>query len=185
MNQVTDHDPIGAVVCVPTFRRPDWLAQTLKSLSEQETDIRFAIVVVDNDAKNPQGTQVARRFFEKHQIPNVVAVEENQGNCFAINRAFGEALLHFPLADHFLMIDDDEIAMPNWLAEMISTAEQENVDVVGGPVVRQFEANSKTSVRDHQLFLSIDGPTRPVSQIHGSGNCLIRRRVFEKLGAPF
>ena len=38
-----------AVVCVPTFRRPEMLRRTLQSLVDQTTSIRFVVVVVDND----------------------------------------------------------------------------------------------------------------------------------------
>ncbi|KZM49969.1 glycosyltransferase family 2 protein [Labrenzia sp. OB1] len=182
---MSDQTKIEAVVCIPTFRRPDWLARTLASLAEQTADFRFAIVVVDNDAANPLGRDVAGKFFAAHAIANVIVTEEKQGNCFAINRAFSEALKTFPEADFFLMIDDDETAAPCWLAEMVGLAGREAADIVGGPVVRNFEGAVPEEVRIHPLFLSIDGATREIDQLHGSGNCLIRRHVFEKLGAPF
>ncbi|PVB60724.1 glycosyltransferase family 2 protein [Labrenzia sp. 011] len=182
---MSDQTKIEAVVCIPTFRRPDWLARTLASLAEQTADFRFAIVVVDNDAANPLGRNVARSFFETHSIANVVVTEENQGNCYAINRAFSEALKAFPEAGFLLMIDDDETAAPCWLAEMVGLARREAADIVGGPVLRRFEGAVPDEVRRHPLFLSIDGTTREIDQLHGSGNCLIRRHVFDKLGAPF
>ncbi|WP_428670110.1 glycosyltransferase family 2 protein, partial [Roseibium sp.] len=141
---------IDAVVCIPTFRRPDWLARTLKSLAEQAPGFGFAIVVVDNDARDPLGAKLARDFFSSHDLPNAVFVEENQGNCFAINRAFGEALDAFPEADCFLMIDDDEIALPGWLAEMVGLARETCADIVGGPVFRVFEGQAPQAIRQHQ-----------------------------------
>ena len=37
-------DPaIGIVVCIPCFRRPEHLRQTLQSLVDQRTDRRFAV----------------------------------------------------------------------------------------------------------------------------------------------
>ncbi|POF34315.1 glycosyltransferase family 2 protein [Roseibium marinum] len=182
---MSDQTKIEAVICIPTFRRPEWLARTLASLANQAVDFRFAIVVVDNDAANPAGENAARDFFEKNAIPNSVFTEANQGNCFAINKAFSEALHAFPEAEFFLMIDDDETAAPLWLAEMVGLARREAADIVGGPVNRKFEGAVPDSVRNHQLFISIDGATRQIDQLHGSGNCLIRRRVFDKLGAPF
>ncbi|MHA7774544.1 glycosyltransferase family 2 protein [Roseibium sp. M-1] len=176
---------ISAVVCIPTFRRPDWLARTLASLAAQTAEFRFAVVVVDNDAANPQGAAVARDFFARQALPNAVFLEENQGNCHAINRAFSEALTSFPDADHLLMIDDDEIAHPDWLREMVGLAEVRSADIVGGPVFRLFESDAPAGIRTHQLFISINGETRQIDQLHGSGNCLIRRHVFGKLGAPF
>jgi len=175
---------VEAVVCIPTFRRPEWLARTLTSLAEQVTDFSFAIVVVDNDAANPAGARYAREFLATAGLPFLVVTEKQQGNCYAINRAFGEAMAAFPEADFLLMIDDDEMALPGWLAAIVGTARREGADIVGGPVVRQFEVPVSDAVTQHLLFGSIEGSTRAIDQIHGSGNCLIRRRVFAGLASP-
>ena len=184
MDQQTLETTIEAVVCVPTFRRPDWLLRTLTSLKDQNSDIRFAIVVVDNDGKNPAGADVARSYLTQANLPHAVFVEKEQGNCHAINRAFGEARASFPKADFFLMIDDDEVASPDWLNAIIDLAKREDADIVGGPVLRQFETPVSDNVKHHPLFQSIDGPSRRLDQIHGTGNCLIRRRVFDNLTSP-
>lgn len=175
---------VEAVVCIPTFRRPEWLARTLTSLAEQVTDFAFAIVVVDNDAANPAGAHFARKFLTTSGLPFLVTTEERQGNCHAINRAFGEAMAGYPEAEFLLMIDDDEMAMPGWLAAIVDTARREGADIVGGPVVRQFEVPVSDAVTQHLLFSSIEGSTRGIDQIHGSGNCLIHRRVFAGLASP-
>lgn len=175
---------IEAVVCIPTFRRPAWLERTLASVLSQETDFGFALVVVDNDAAEAEGAALATQMLGQSELPYRILVEPNQGNCHAINRAFTEAQEAFPQAEFFLMIDDDEMAMPGWLAAIVATAKTENADVVGGPVLRRFDVPVPETIAQHPLFISIDGVTRKVDQIHGSGNCLIRRRVFEQMPVP-
>lgn len=176
--------PIKAVVCIPTFRRPDWLERTMTSVLAQESDFGFAVVVVDNDGAKSEGAARARQLLADSKIPSHVLVEPQQGNCHAINRAFGEAQALFPEAEFFLMIDDDEEAVPGWLAAMVATAKRENADLVGGPVQRRFDVPVSKAIAEHPLFISIDGVTRQVDQLHGSGNCLIRRRVFEAMSSP-
>jgi hypothetical protein len=61
-------------------------------------------------------------------------IEPRQGNCHAINAAFETALQMFPDATSLLMIDDDEIASPDWLEQMVRTAHATGADIVGGPV---------------------------------------------------
>ncbi|AXV18176.1 glycosyl transferase family A (plasmid) [Neorhizobium sp. SOG26] len=172
---------IEVTVCIPTFRRPEGLRKTLQSLIQQQTDLPFAIVVVENDAANPLGSQVAREVLGSAALPHHVVVEPKQGNCHAINRAFSEAREIYPSADCFLMIDDDEVADPHWLEAMVSTARRTGADIVGGPVVRQFEVPVSHAVSAHALYGYIDGPSRQVPAIHGTGNCLISRKVFETL----
>lgn len=177
-------EPVEVVVCIPTFRRPDWLARTLSSVLAQRTDFRFAVVVVDNDAARPEGAARAKELLATSAIAHRVLVEPDQGNVHAINRAFVEAQAAFAEAEFFLMIDDDEMALPGWLAAMVETAQQKNADIVGGPVLRQFDVPVPAAIARHPLFVSIEGTTRQVDQIHGSGNCLIRRRVFARMAQP-
>ena len=176
--------PVEAVVCIPTFRRPDWLARTLASVIAQETDFGFALVVVDNDATGGEGAAKATDMLSSSVLPHRILIEPNQGNVHAINRAFSEAQAAFPEAEFFLMIDDDEMAMPGWLAAIIATARKENADIVGGPVRREFDVPVADAIARHPLFVSIEGVTRAIDQIHGSGNCLMRRRVFAQMGQP-
>ena len=172
---------VEAVICIPTFRRPEGVARTLRSLLAQQTNVRFAIVVVENDAENPVGAASAQEILGTAGMPSAVVIEPHQGNCHAINRAFTESRDRFPAATYFLMIDDDEIATPDWLAQMVSTARHTGAEIVGGPVIRQFDVPVSKSVSQHPLYGFISGPTRQVPVIHGTGNCLIHRDVFAHL----
>jgi GT2 family glycosyltransferase len=111
-------------------------------------------------------------------------VEPRQGNCHAINAAFETALATFPAAVNFLMIDDDEIASPDWLELMLRAAETTGADVVGGPVLQDFDDDMKRGLQRHPAFLPAYDRSGPVPIIYGCGNCLIRRPVFEKLASP-
>ena len=111
------------MVCIPSFRRPQHLRLTLKSLARQRTDRRFAVVIVENDASACGSVPVAAEFLASGKFQGLCVVEPKQGNCHAINAAFETALATFPAATNFLMIDDDEIASPDWLELMLRAAE--------------------------------------------------------------
>ncbi len=173
-----------AVVCIPSFRRPDGLKKTLASLATQQVDFSFAIVVIDNDGAGQEALAVTQSFLTETGMLGQAFVEPQQGNCYAINSAFAKARSLYPSASYFLMIDDDEIASPVWLANMVRTAETLDVDIVGGPVIRSFDKPASKGVELHPLFGSIEAKTGPVDMIHGSGNCLLSKRVFERLEKP-
>lgn len=178
-------DPtIGVVVCVPCFRRPDHLRRTLQSLVDQRSDRRFAVVMVENDASTCGSVPVANEFLQSGKLSGLCVVEPRQGNCQAINAAFETARAEFPAAMHFLMIDDDEIASPDWLEWMVRAAEATDADVVGGPVLQRFADDAKRGLQRHPAFRPAYEVTGPVPIIYGCGNCLIKRRVFERLGSP-
>lgn len=173
-----------AVVCIPTFRRPGGLKRTLESLAAQVGTDRFAVVVVENDAERLEGKVVADAIFASRVLCGFCVVEPSQGNCSAINTAFRTARERFPSAEFFLMIDDDEEASPTWLAEMTDAARSSGADLVGGPVVRRFENGAPASLQKHPLFYSTIGRSGETATLHGTGNCLVRRRVLETLGEP-
>jgi GT2 family glycosyltransferase len=178
-------DPtIGIVVCIPCFRRPDHLRQTLQSLVDQRSDRRFAVVLVENDAASCGSVPVASEFLRRGKLHGVCVVEPRQGNCQAINAAFETAQAMFPNAADFLMIDDDEIASPHWLERMVRAAEATGADIVGGPVLQRFADEAKRGLQRHPAFRPAYDASGPVPIIYGCGNCLIRRPVFEKLGSP-
>ena len=178
-------DPtIRIVVCIPCFRRPEHLRQTLQSLADQRTDRRFAIVMVENDASACGSVPVASEFLRSGKLPGLCVVEPRQGNCQAINAAFETAQAIFIDATHFLMIDDDEIASAEWLERMVGAAEVTGADVVGGPVLQRFGDEAKRGLQRHPAFRPTYETSGPVPIIYGCGNCLIKRPVFEKLGSP-
>src|ERR1700709_1783456 len=143
---------IDFVIFIRGFRRRRHLRLTLQSLANQRTDRRFAVVVVENDALRRESVPVAIEFLWTGTIPGLCIVEPRQGNCHAINAAFETALTTFPAATKLLMIDDDEIASPDWLERMVSAAEATGADLVGGPVLPDFDDDLKRGLRRHPAF---------------------------------
>jgi GT2 family glycosyltransferase len=175
---------IGIVVCIPSFRRPQHLRLTLESLADQRTSRKFAVIIVENDASKCESVPVAAEFLGSGKFPGLCVVEPRQGSCQAINAAFETALETFPAAASLLMIDDDEIASPDWLELMVSTAETTGADLVGGPVWPDFHDDMKRGLRRHPAFAPAYQTSGPVPMIYGCGNCLIRRSVFARVGLP-
>lgn len=173
-----------AVVVVPTFRRPQMLRGTLAALAAQETNVGFAVLVVENDAEGLAGQDVAFEMFAARRLNGVAIVAERPGNVEAINAGFAAAIERFPAARYVLMIDDDEIASPHWLQRMVDAADSSMAGIVGGPVNPDFDAAVGEGMRSHPVFWPIDRESGPLPMIYGSGNCLIRREVFALLGAP-
>jgi glycosyltransferase involved in cell wall biosynthesis len=172
------------VVCIPCFRRPQHLRLTLQSLANQRTRRRFAVVIVENDALRRESVPVAGEFLEAGKFPGLCLVEPRQGNCQAINAAFETALAVFSAATGFLMIDDDEIASPDWLERMVDASETTGADLVGGPVLPNFDDDMKRSLARHPAFRPAYETSGSVPVIYGCGNCLLTRAVFAKLANP-
>lgn len=173
-----------AIICIPTFRRPEGLGHTLLSIMGQVNAPSFAVVIVENDAMAREGMAVARQYLMPGMLSGLCVTEEKQGNCHAINRAFAVARAEFPKASYYLMIDDDEIAEPNWLGAMVRAAKENKADIVGGPVVPEFARAVNTARKIHPVYNPAHDKSGAVAMIYGSGNCLVHRSVFDRLADP-
>ncbi|MDP2355948.1 MAG: glycosyltransferase family 2 protein [Beijerinckiaceae bacterium] len=180
-----DVGAIRVVVVLPTFRRPEMLVRSLASLAEQH-EKEFVVIVVENDAAGRQGLAAVQQFSAADVRLACVCIQESrQGNVFALNSGFEAALDLFPASRFILMMDDDEVATPEWLSYMLAAAESDGADIVGGPVQPRFEETPDPSVSGHPVFWPAYQESGRVPVIYGTGNCLIRREVFQAMGRPF
>lgn len=121
-------------VLLATCRRPDLLGQTLDSFRSLRTEgLAFEILVVDN-AGDPATREVTARAAPT--LPVRLLVETARGQNRARNRAIPEArgaLVAFT--------DDDVLADPDWLAEIVRGARRwPEHAVFGGRVLPRWPA---------------------------------------------
>lgn len=174
-----------AVVTLPTFKRPEQVLETLASLKAQKTGRRFAVIVMENEAEARAGAKAALPLFERGDLAGMVIVAHQRGNCSAYNAGWQTAILHFPNFKHLLVIDDDEIADPDWLERMCKAAETLGADIVGGPQVPVFADSAHAKWAQHPVFAPPYRETGHVPALYSSGNLLVGRNVLTAMGPPF
>lgn len=180
-----DASGFDVIVTLPTFRRPGQLLETLRSLKNQETALRFAVIVMDNDAERREGATAALPVFQSSEMQGLVILAHQRGNCFAYNAGWETAMSRFSDFSHIAVIDDDEIASPGWLASLAATAERYHADIVGGPQIPVFPEGADARWRDHPVFLPPYEATGPVQALYSSGNLLIARDVLARMPKPY
>ena len=180
-----DNASVEVVVTVPTFRRPAQILETLASLQRQQTTRRFAVVLVENEAEKREGAIAATPLFESGAVQGMIIIAHNRGNCCAYNAGFETALANFPNFTRLAIIDDDELAEPQWLEQLCATAERFGADLVGGPQLPIFPENSGRRFFGHPVFAPHYRESGPVPILYSSGNLLIGRHVLEAMGPPF
>ena len=172
-------------VCVPTYRRPELLERTLRSLAAQDFARPFSVLVVDNDGERREGAAVAERLLAEGLFQGAVICEPRQGNCKAYNAAWSHARAHWPDTPFICGIDDDEEASPGWLSALVAAAEASGADIVGGTVIPVFSEKRFEALRRHPVFSSHYGADGPVPQIYSSANYLIRASALDRMGYPY
>ncbi|CAN7606727.1 glycosyltransferase [Phyllobacterium sp. LjRoot231] len=178
-------EAIDVVVTLPTFKRPEHLLKTLVSLKAQVTKRRFAIIVMENEAEQREGAVAAKPLFESGEYQGLLIIAHDRGNCNAYNGGWLTALKAFPNFSSLLVIDDDEVADPNWLENMCMTRETYGVDLVGGPQLPVFAKPEHAVWSTHPVFSPHHTRTGRVPIIYSSGNLLVGRNVLVAMPFPF
>ncbi|MGX5799693.1 glycosyltransferase family 2 protein [Bradyrhizobium sp. Arg314] len=178
-------ETVEAVVTLPTFKRPKQVLETLASLKAQRTDRRFAVIVMENEAEAREGASAVLPLFESGEMPGMVIIAHERGNCSAYNAGWQTAMLQFPDFKHLLVIDDDEIAEPDWLERMCKAAETLQADIIGGPQAPVFADPSHARWAEHPVFAPPYRETGRVPALYSSGNLLVGRNVLAAMGPPF
>lgn len=122
---------VSVVVC--TYNRAQLLADCLRSLVKQSINKRYyEVLVVDNNSTD-NTERVVNRFSRNH--PNIrLIMEKKQGLSYARNRGWKEAR-----GKYVAYIDDDAIADPDWVNQIVGFAKiHPRVNVFGGPYSRFF-----------------------------------------------
>nr|WP_246730111.1 glycosyltransferase [Nitratireductor mangrovi] len=178
-------DSIEIAVTLPTFRRPEQVLETIRSVAAQRTRRPFALIVMENDAERHAGADAAAPLFENDTVAGLLIIAEERGNCSAYNAGWSTALDQFPNLKYVQVIDDDELAEPDWLETMVATAERLSADIVGAPQVPVFPNASDQRWADHPVFAPPYRTTGLVDALYSSGNLLVSRPVLDAMERPF
>lgn len=129
-------------ICVCTFQRPQ-LAAALRSLGALRLPAGYtvSVIVADNDE-----TESARSLVELvgETLPLQITYVHAPARNISIAR---NACLDASDADLVAFIDDDEVATPGWLCELVGEAESSGADVVLGPVRAVYKPDAPDWMR--------------------------------------
>ncbi|WP_353227647.1 glycosyltransferase family 2 protein [Novosphingobium sp.] len=165
-----------AVIAIPTYRRPQGLHRLLTSLQPSLDRYRVAVIVGDNACDAETAAIVAgfaRRYPDIHYLPvHERGISQNRNALLAAYRMM-------PPAPWLAMLDDDLVAPPDWLEQMISVGRGCDADVVGGPYRIDADAPGVSRlVRNSILVNRPNHPTGPIDRFHAGGNMLLARRLL-------
>lgn len=99
-------------VVIPAFNEEKYIKDCLFSLIDQETNLSYEVVVVDNNSKDAT-VEVAQTFKDKLNLR--IIHEEKQGRGAARARGFKEAK-----GEIILSTDADAIVYPDWINTLVS-----------------------------------------------------------------
>jgi GT2 family glycosyltransferase len=177
--------PVAVAVCIATYKRPAGLRVLLESLEQlsfsKSEPPALSIIIVDND---PEGSAAStcREASTFLSWPLTYSREYRQGISHTRNQAVtcaGEA------SDFVVFIDDDEVAEPSWLDELLAAQEHYGADVVCGPVVSKFSEPVPDWVVRGRFFERTRRASGSSLDLFNTGNVLIGAKVLSRFSPPF
>jgi succinoglycan biosynthesis protein ExoM len=124
-------------VCVCTYRRPSIVA-ALASLGKQQLPEgwQMRVIVADND-ETPSARLTVESAFVEHGIDGAYIHAPARNISVARN-----ACLDAATANYAAYMDDDEIAQPTWLTNLINRLKATGAGVVFGRVAAVYDADA-------------------------------------------
>jgi GT2 family glycosyltransferase len=174
-------DHITVVVC--TYNRADVLLEALASLVDLRTgDFTYDVLVVDNASSDATPTLLAEfvaahpdRFQSIREPRPGVSAARNTG----VRTARGPWIAFF---------DDDQLADPDWLAELFRLAQRKQSLLTGGSVLLKLPCGVNRRLDPFCRVLLGETVGRDSEQPYtrkvapGCGNLLIHRSLFDQVG---
>ncbi len=176
--------PTRVAICIITYRRPDSLARLLQSLQKltfESNPPEIRIVVVDNDAAGSAG-KIVKDFGVECSWPILYDIEPARGIAQARNRALQLAEKG---ADWIVFVDDDEVADPIWLQNLLQTQKEFDADVVVGPKIAQFDVSPPSWIELGHSFYRERPPSGSQLRVANTGNVLFRSSLLKDFPIPF
>jgi GT2 family glycosyltransferase len=174
---------VSVIVC--TYNRSAMLGDTLNSLLAQKTNGRFDFEIVVIDDGSTDGTaEVVEAVRRKASVPIQYFFQEGGGLAHAHNTG-----LSVTSGPWIAFLDDDEIAEPDWLDQLLSAARAHGSQCVGGSNVLQFSDGGKANLGP--VCRSLLGETTALSNepyllssntMPGGGNVLFSRTAADAAG---
>jgi O-antigen biosynthesis protein len=125
-------DAVSVSVVLPTYDRPQDLRDCLSSLTAQSTARALEVIVVDNHPASGLTPPVVAEF------PGVGLVKEaRRGRSYASNKGFAAAR-----GEILVSIDDDMVAPPEWLEQLVAPLVRTDVAAVTGNTL-PFELHTR------------------------------------------
>lgn len=177
------HRPLVTIVLC-THNRAAMLRNALVSLTGLNTsdDVSCELVLIDNNSTDDTA-KVFEELAPRFPYPARRVFECQPGVVYARNRGVTEAQ-----GEWVAFFDDDELADPDWLRDLIEMAREKNVRCVAGAIHLLLPEGHQRNLSpvSRMLLGETVGMHTPRRLNHrttpGCGNLLIHRSVFQEVG---
>ena len=172
-------------ICISTFHRPVGLERLLASLAGMElpaSQPEIGIVVVNNDPDDTRPDEICRIANDAGPFEVTCLAEHRRGLSYPRNRA-----LEFTVHDYDFIayIDDDSVATPDWLRNLLDVQQSSEADAVAGPVAPMYEKAPPAWIVSGGFFARKSRPTGTRMPYAYTNNVLLSTSFVRDTGLRF
>jgi glycosyltransferase involved in cell wall biosynthesis len=180
--ELNDVSRFELVICIPTFRRPVLLRALLDSLMQELQQQGAVVIVADNDCGS-EAPAVVAEFATLWPSIRCIPVAA-RGVAQVRNALIAQAHLDAPDWRWLVMLDDDGLATPGWLGNLLATGDHYHAHLVGGPVQGVLPEGSSWLARNSTFAARGRWPTGLVPTLNTTQNLGISRRLLSLIPEP-
>ncbi len=158
-------------ICICTCGRPG-VTETVHSIFAQQGALSNIEIVVCDDDPTGSARQWIAALADHAPVPLKYVLCASRNISICRNTCLAESR-----GEWVAFIDDDEIAEPNWIAELLSTQTQYTADVVKGYVKGVYPTATPPWIIDGDPFTRDPGPSGRRPALLGTGNVMFRRNL--------
>jgi glycosyltransferase involved in cell wall biosynthesis len=162
-------------IIIPMYNAEETVSHQLAALAGQACSWRWEVIVADNGSTDGSRQEV-ERFYGQIPFLRIVDASAGQGASHARNVGATAARGRF-----LMFVDADDVVGHSWLEAMASYA-QTGADLIGGSVDYVKLRDPKSAVGPQIEFLDELPTLFDFLPFAFSGNCGVRREVFEAVG---
>ncbi|MFL0457503.1 glycosyltransferase family 2 protein [Brachybacterium paraconglomeratum] len=171
--------PLRVTVAIPSYRRPERLANLLAALPERLEEVPDSVIevlVIDNDP------EASARDVVTGTAPQARYVHEpTPGISAARNRALDESRG----SDLLAFVDDDEIPRAGWLSSLVEVWRRHHATAVAGRLISLFEQGTDPWILASKTFYRSQRPTGTPLPAASTANLLLDLAQVQQLNLRF
>ena len=161
-----------ATIVIPNINGKGWLKDSIESVYAQ-TEQSFRLIVVDNGSTD-ESLEQARSYCSRENF-TLIENGTNTGFSHAVNQ--GIALAD---SEYVVLFNNDAFAEPQWLAELIRTAETDpKIFAVQSLMIRHFDRELADDAGDYVTWMGFACKTGDGRRASRYTKC---RRIFSACG---
>lgn len=166
-------------VVIPTYKRPDLLANLLQSINIQTLKPHEVIVVDDCSRMESAYSEVVNRYKDQFENFHFISLEKNSGAPTARNTG-----IKLASGDWIALVDDDDEWLPEKLAKQQAVIESSTVNNLGF-VYTWTTAKGQKGQESYESCISVRGCAKKAllsTNYIMSASVLIKKEALERTG---